>query len=43
MGHGLSLENVGVRFGGTTALDGVILSARPGERLAVIGASGAGP
>ena len=42
MGHGLSLRNVGVRFGGRAALDGVTLSVRPGERLAVIGASGAG-
>lgn len=42
MGQGLSLENVGVRFGGTTALDSVTLSTGPGERLAVIGASGAG-
>ncbi|QIN79277.1 ATP-binding cassette domain-containing protein [Rubrobacter marinus] len=42
MGRGLSLENVGVRFGGRAALDGVTLSVRPGEGLAVIGASGAG-
>ena len=42
MGQGLSLENVGVRFGGRAALDGVTLSVEPGEGLAVIGASGAG-
>ena len=42
MGQGLSLEDVGVRFGDTTALDGVTISVEPGEKLAVIGASGAG-
>ena len=42
MGQGLSLENVGVRFGGRAALDGVTLSVAHGEKLAVIGASGAG-
>ncbi|MDP9454866.1 MAG: hypothetical protein CYG60_18180 [Actinobacteria bacterium] len=42
MGQGIALENVGVRFGGRAALDGVTLSVAPGEGLAVIGASGAG-
>ena len=42
MGQGLSLENVGVRFGGRAALESVTLSVAHGEKLAVIGASGAG-
>ena len=42
MGQCLSLENVGVRFGGRAALDSVTLSVARGEKLAVIGASGAG-
>jgi phosphonate transport system ATP-binding protein len=36
------LEDVSVRFGKTLALEGVAFEAEPGERLAVIGASGAG-
>lgn len=36
------MENVAVSFRGTTALDGATLSVEPGERLAVVGASGAG-
>jgi phosphonate transport system ATP-binding protein len=39
---GLVLEDVRVRFGKTPALEGVAFKAKPGERLAVIGASGAG-
>ena len=39
---GLALEGVTVVFGGTPALDGVSLNVEPGEKLAVIGASGAG-
>ena len=37
-----ALEDVAVSFRGTAALDGVALAVKSGERLAVIGASGAG-
>ena len=38
----LALKDVTVSFGGTTALDSVTLAVEPEERLAVVGASGAG-
>ena len=40
--HDLTLKNVTVSFAGMVALDGVTLAVEPGERLAVVGASGAG-
>jgi phosphonate transport system ATP-binding protein len=40
--RGFALEEVAVLFRETTALDDVTLAVEPGERLAVIGASGAG-
>jgi branched-chain amino acid transport system ATP-binding protein len=39
---GLRVEDVSVRFAGLTALDGVSLSASPGEVTGVIGPNGAG-
>jgi branched-chain amino acid transport system ATP-binding protein len=39
---GLRVENVSVRFAGLTALDGVSLSASPGQVTGVIGPNGAG-
>ncbi len=38
----LTLENVGVRFGGLKAVDDVSLRVRKGERRAIIGPNGAG-
>jgi branched-chain amino acid transport system ATP-binding protein len=39
---GLRVENISVHFEGLTALDGVSLSASPGQILGVIGPNGAG-
>ena len=41
-GEGLCIDAVTVRFGGLTALDGVSLTASPGEVVGVIGPNGAG-
>ena len=41
-GRRLRVENVGVRFGGVVALDGVSFEATGGEVLGVIGPNGAG-
>ncbi|MGN6870372.1 MAG: ATP-binding cassette domain-containing protein, partial [Solirubrobacteraceae bacterium] len=41
-GAGLSVRDVGVSFGGITALDGVSVDVSPGEVLGVIGPNGAG-
>ncbi len=38
----LKVENVGKRFGGFVALDGVSLDVAPGERLGLIGPNGSG-
>ena len=38
----LRVENVGKRFGGLAALDGVSLEARPGRVTSIIGQNGAG-
>ncbi|MEV2237333.1 ATP-binding cassette domain-containing protein [Micromonospora sp. NPDC049891] len=42
MADGLALHQVGVRFGGLTALDDVSLEVGPGEVVGVIGPNGAG-
>src|SRR6204780_963788 len=44
MKHGsiLAVSDVGVRFGGLTALDAVSLTVEPGQVLGVIGPNGAG-
>ena len=42
MVNGLAAEGITVRFGATTAVDGVSLEVVPGEVLAVLGASGSG-
>ncbi|GIJ46906.1 ABC transporter ATP-binding protein [Virgisporangium aliadipatigenens] len=39
---GLSLRDIGVRFGGLVALEGVSLQVRPGRVVGVIGPNGAG-
>jgi branched-chain amino acid transport system ATP-binding protein len=39
---GLSVDDVSVRFAGLTALEGVSLSASPGQVQGVIGPNGAG-
>lgn len=39
---GLRADGVGVRAGGRTLIEGISLTARPGEILAVVGANGAG-
>jgi branched-chain amino acid transport system ATP-binding protein len=38
----LRVENVGKRFGGFVALDGIDLEVQPGERLGLIGPNGSG-
>src|ERR1043166_9477833 len=38
----LEVENLGKRFGGFVALDGINLSVLPGERLGLIGPNGSG-
>jgi branched-chain amino acid transport system ATP-binding protein len=38
----LKIENVGKRFGGFVALDGIDLDVAPGERLGLIGPNGSG-
>ena len=38
----LKLENIGKRFGGTVALDGIDLSVNPGEVHCLVGENGSG-
>ena len=38
----LQIENLGKRFGGFVALEGISLSVVPGERLGLIGPNGSG-
>jgi branched-chain amino acid transport system ATP-binding protein len=38
----LEVNNLGKRFGGFVALDGIVLSVRPGERIGLIGPNGSG-
>ena len=38
----LHVDNLGKRFGGFVALDGIDLSVQPGERLGLIGPNGSG-
>jgi|FLOH01.1.fsa_nt_gi branched-chain amino acid transport system permease protein len=42
MGSSLIVDNVGVRFGGLAAVDGVSFSVKPGEVFGLIGPNGAG-
>ena len=38
----LAVNNLGKRFGGFVALEGIVLSVRPGERIGLIGPNGSG-